>query len=68
MFNTFIGTKFNVFGTFENFDLMGLVLTKGVIYTSASINTSAPCCKVFEDGSSNYARFIVTRYEGEAFV
>ena len=31
MFNTFIGTKFNVFGTFENFDLMGLVLTKGVI-------------------------------------
>ena len=35
MFNTFIGTKFNVFGTFENFDLMGLVLTKGVIYTAA---------------------------------
>ena len=34
MFNTFIRTKFNVFGTFENFDLMGLVLTKGVNYYS----------------------------------
>ena len=28
MFNTFIGTKFNVFEDFENFDLWGLVLTK----------------------------------------
>ena len=33
MFNTFIRTKFNVFGTFENFDPWGLVLTEGVIYT-----------------------------------
>ena len=32
MFNTFIRTKFDVFGTFENFDLWGPLLTKGVIY------------------------------------
>ena len=32
MFSTFIRTKFDVFGTFENFDPWGLVLSQGVIY------------------------------------
>ena len=36
MFNTFIRTKFNVFGSFENFDLWGPLLTKGVIYSYRS--------------------------------
>ena len=33
MFSPFIRTKFNVFGTFENFDPWSLVLTKGVTCT-----------------------------------
>ena len=33
MFSTFIRTKFDVFGTFENFDPWGLVLSQGVIFT-----------------------------------
>ena len=37
MFNTFIGTKFDIFKDFENFDLQTLVLTnKGVIYAPCS--------------------------------
>ena len=32
MFNTLIGTKFIIFGTFENFDLHPYLLTAGVKY------------------------------------